>query len=180
VVYFPTQSVVSLVAEAAGNASLEVSLVGDEGMVGIPLLLGANSKPLRVLIQRSGAAWRMKAETFRRMAESQRVLRLALNKYVLLRFAQVAQTAICANAHQIEARLACRILMMQDPFHSIELPATQQFFANMLGVRRLSVTVIAGTFQQKHLIQYRRGVLKVLDLKGLEGFSCGCYRMAKG
>jgi CRP-like cAMP-binding protein len=177
-VYFPTQSVISLVAKAAGHASLEVALVSDEGMVGIPLLLGADSKPLRALVQKSGAAWRIKADAFKRMTDTQRDFRHALNKYALLRLAQVGQNAVCANAHHVEARLARRILMMQDRFHSNELAATQQSLANMLGVRRSSVTVIAGTFQEKKLIQYSRGVLTVLDRKGLETLSCGCYRMA--
>jgi CRP-like cAMP-binding protein len=91
---------------------------------------------------------------------------------------RMGQNAVCANAHQVEARLARRILMMQDRFHSNEIAATQQSFANMLGVRRSSVTVIAGTFQEKNLIQYTRGILTVLDGKGLETLSCGCYRMA--
>jgi CRP-like cAMP-binding protein len=177
-VYFPTQSIVSLVAKAAGDASLEVALVGDEGMVGIPLLLGADSKSLRVLVQRSGAAWRMKAETFKRMTYAQQALRHALNRYVLLRLAQVAQNAVCANAHQIEARLARRLLMMQDRSHSDYIPVTQESLAKMLGVRRSSVTTIAGTFQERKFIQYSRGILTVVDRKGLESLSCKCYPMA--
>src|ERR1700691_6806530 len=90
-VYFPTQSVVSLVAKAAADALLEVALVSDEGMIGIPLLLGSDRKPLRVLVQKSGPAWRMKAETFKRMTDTQQALRDALNEYALLRLAQVAQ-----------------------------------------------------------------------------------------
>jgi CRP-like cAMP-binding protein len=177
-VYFPTQSVISLVAKAHDHASLEVALIGNEGMVGIPLLLGADTKPLRVVVLRSGPAWRIKAETFRRMTVSLRDFRHALYKYALLRLAQVAQNAVCANAHQVEARLARRILTMQDRFNSNELPATQESLALMLGVRRSSVTVVAGTFQEKKLIQYRRGVLTVLDRKALEALSCGCYRQA--
>ncbi|HTD74203.1 MAG TPA: Crp/Fnr family transcriptional regulator [Steroidobacteraceae bacterium] len=177
-VYFPTQSVVSLVAKAAVNATLEVALVSDEGMIGIPLLLGADSKPFRVLVQKSGTAWRMKAETFKRMTDSQQALRDALNKYALLRLAQVAQNAICANAHQIEARLARRLLMMQDRSHSDRFSATQESLASMLGVRRSTVTVTAISFQQRKIIQYRRGTLTILDRKGLEALSCECYRAA--
>jgi CRP-like cAMP-binding protein len=139
-VYFPTRSVISLVAKAAGHATLEVALVGDEGMVGIPLLLGADSKPLRVLVLGSGTAWRIKAENFKRVTDAQRDLRHALNKYVLLRLAQVAQNAVCASAHQIEARLARRILLMQDRSHSNELHTTQESLASMLGVRRSTVS----------------------------------------
>ena len=179
-VYFPTQSVVSLVAKAARNASLEVALVGDEGMIGIPLLLGADSKSLRVIVQKSGPAWRMKARTFMRLTQTQPALRHALNKYALLRLAQVAQNAICANAHRVEARLARRLLMMQDRSHSDRLIVTQESLARMLGVRRASVTLIAIAFQQKKLIRYSRGILKVLDRKGLESLSCDCYATAAG
>jgi CRP-like cAMP-binding protein len=178
-VYFPTQSVVSLVAKAAVDATLEVALVSDEGMIGIPLLLGADSKPLRVLVQKSGNAWRIKAETFKRMTDTQQALRDALNKYALLRLAQVAQNAICANAHQIEARLARRLLTMLDRSHSDQFPATQESLANMLGVRRSSVTLVQISFQQKNLIQYHRGTLTILDRKGLEALSCECYRAAQ-
>jgi CRP-like cAMP-binding protein len=148
-IYFPIQSAISLVAKAAHDASLEVVLIGDEGMVGIPLLLGADTKPLQVLVQRSGAAWRMQADTFKRMTDTQSALRQSLNKYVLLRLAQLAQNAICANTHQVEARLARRLLMMRDRSHSDQLPVTQESLANMLGVRRSSVTVIAGMLQKR-------------------------------
>jgi CRP-like cAMP-binding protein len=175
-VYFPSQSVVSLVAKGSGNASLEVALVSDEGMVGIPLLFGADSKPLRVVVQRSGTAWRMEAETFKRMTDTQRALRQALNRYALVRLAQVAQNAICANAHGIEARLASRLLTMQDRSHSDEFRATQDSLASMLGVRRSTVALLTSSFQQRNIIHYRRGTVKVFDRGGLERISCECYR----
>jgi len=174
-VYFPTESFVSLVAEVTGGLSLEVALVGDEGMVGIPLLFGADSKPLRVLVQGSGKAWRMRAETFKRLTDTNRTFRRELNKYVSSRFAQVAQSAVCASAHQIGARLARRLLMMQDRSHSDHLHAKQESLARMLGVRRSSVTCAAVAMQRKKLIQYRRGAVSVLDRKGLENASCDCY-----
>jgi CRP-like cAMP-binding protein len=175
--YFPIQGMISLVAQADGKA-LEVALVGDEGMVGVPLLLGADSKPLRVLVQSSGNAWRIKAATLKRMTDDKRDLRQALNRYVVLRLAQVAQSAICANAHQLEARLVRRILMMQDRYHSNEISATHESLANMLGVQRTSVSIVAVTLQRKKLVQYSRGILTVLDQKGLEALSCGCYPTA--
>lgn len=174
-VYFPTQSIVSLVAQATGGATLEVALVGNDGIVGLPLLLGADTKSLRVLVQRSGTAWRMQAETFKRMTNTNLAFRHALNKYALLRLSQVAQNAICANAHRIEARLARRLLMMRDRCHSDQFHATQESLASMLGVRRSSVTVVAATYQQRHLIRYSRGSIIVLDIKGLERTSCECY-----
>ena len=179
-VYFPTQSIVSLVAKATGGAALEVALVGDEGMVGLPLLLGADTKPLRILVQTSGTAWRMKTDTFKRLTNTSRALRQALNKYAFLRLAQVEQNAICANTHQIEARFARRLLMMQDRLKLDQFHATQESFASMLGVRRSSMNVVAVTFQKKHLIQYNRGTLNILDRKGLERISCQCYGATAG
>jgi CRP-like cAMP-binding protein len=177
-VYFPTQSVVSLVAKAAADALLEVALVSDEGMIGIPLLLGADTKPLRVVVQSSGPAWRMKAETFKRMTDTQRALRETLHQYALLRFAQVAQNAICANTHRIEARLARRLLTMQDRSYSDHFPATYASLATLLGVRRSIVTLVTVTFEQKNLIEYQTGTITILDRKGLEILSCDCYSAA--
>jgi CRP-like cAMP-binding protein len=177
-VYFPTQSVVSLVAKAAADALLEVALVSDEGMIGIPLLLGADTKPLQVVVQSSGPAWRMKAETFKRMTDTQQALREALNQYALLRLAQIEQNAICANIHRIEARLARRLLTMQDRSYSDQFPATYASLANMLGVRRSIVTLFMVTFEQKNLIEYQTGSITILDRKGLETLSCECYRAA--
>jgi CRP-like cAMP-binding protein len=174
-VYFPTQSVVSLVAKAAADALLEVALVSDEGMIGIPLLLGSDRKPLRVLVQKSGPAWRMKAETFKRMTDTQQALRDALNEYALLRLAQVAQNAICANIHRIEARLARRLLMMQDRSYSDQFPATHASLANMLGERRSIVALVTLTFEQKHLIDHQSDTITILDRKGLEILTCECY-----
>jgi CRP-like cAMP-binding protein len=177
-VYFPTESLVSLVAKVAGDLCLEVALVGDEGMVGLPLLLGVETKPLRILVQRSGKAWRIKAETFKRVADTSPPLRRELGKYAFLRLEQVAQNASCARTHKIEARLARRLLMMQDGSHSAQFHATQESLASMLGVRRSTITCLATTIQQRKIIQYHRGSLTVLDRKGLEEISCKCYRAA--
>jgi CRP-like cAMP-binding protein len=174
-VYFPTQSIVSLVAKTSDGATLEVLLVGDEGMIGLPLLFGADRKHFQVLVQKSGAALRMKAETFARMVNTGLALRTKLNEYAFSRLAQLGQNAICANAHQIEARLARRLLMMRDRSHSDQFYATQEALARMLGVRRSSVTIAAGMFQTAHFIEYNRGTITVLDRKGLERTSCACY-----
>lgn len=138
------------------------------------VLISPQSIGRRVLVQKSGTAWRIGAATFKRMTGIQWELRRELNKYALMRLAQVAQNAVCANAHKIEARLARRILMMHGRFRSSEISATHESLANMLGVRHSSVTVAAGTFQEKKIIQYRRGVLTALDRKGLKALSCAC------
>jgi CRP-like cAMP-binding protein len=175
-VYFPTQSIISLVAKAAADALLEVAMVSDEGMIGIPLLLGADSKPLRVLVQKSGPAWRMKAETFKRMTDTQQALRESLNRYALLRLAQVAQNAVCSKFHRIEARLARRLLTMHDRSHSNPFPTTYAFLANMMGERCSIVTLAAVTFEEHNLIDYQGGIVTILDRAGLEILSCECYR----
>lgn len=174
-VYFPTQSVVSLVAKAGVDALLEVALVSDEGMIGIPLLFGVDSKPLQVIVQKSGPAWRMKADTFKRMRDTQQALRDALSQYALLRLAQVQQNAVCATSHLIEARLARRLLMMQDRSYSDHFPATHASLANMLGERRSIVERVTLTFEQQHLIDHQSGTITILDRKGMEVLSCDCY-----
>jgi CRP-like cAMP-binding protein len=148
-VYFPTESIVSLVAKVTTGATLEVALVGDEGMVGLPLLLGANTKSLQVLVQKSGEAWCMRAAIFKRMADTNRPWRRALNNYACLRLAQSTQNAVCVSAHPLEARLGRRLLMMQDRSHSDVFHATQKSLASMLGVRRSTVTFLSITLQQK-------------------------------
>jgi len=155
-----------------------VALVSDDGMIGIPLLVGADSKPLQVLVQSSGPAWRIKAETFKRMTDTQLALRQALNQYALLRLAQVVQNGVCANTHRIEARLARRLLTMQDRSYSNHFPATHQSLAKLLGVRRSIVTFITATFERKNLIEYHAGIIVILDRKGLKTLSCECYSAA--
>lgn len=176
-VYFPTQSILSLVAKAATNA-LEVALVSDDGMIGIPLLLGADRKPLRVLVQRSGPAWRMKAETFKRMTDTQQALRESLNRYALLRLAQIAQNAVCSKFHPIAARLARRLLTMHDRSYANPFPTTYASLATMLGERGSIVTLAGVRFEEHNLIDYESGIITILDRKGLETLSCECYRTA--
>jgi len=176
--YFPAKSVVSLVAKAGADASLEVALVSDEGMIGVPLLYGVDRKPLQVLVQSSGPAWRVKEAIFKRMTDTQQALREALNQYALSRLAQVAQNAICANTHRIEARLARRLLTMQDRSHADQFPATHASLANILGERRSILTLVTLMFAQKDLIDYHAGTMTVLDRKGLETLSCECYSAA--
>lgn len=177
-VYFPAGSFVSLIARAADTADLEVALVGSEGMVGIPLLLGADTKPWRVLVQGSGHAWRMSAEIFRGKLAGNPQLHRELSSYVSSRLAQLAQNALCSCSHSLEARLARRLLMTQDRAHADDFHATQEMLAKMLGVRRSSVTCAAAALRDKKIIRYRRGSITVLDRVGLENVSCGCHQIA--
>src|SRR5688572_29355387 len=178
-IYFPIDSFVSLITPGEGRAQLEIGLVGNEGMLGVPLLLGVNVSPFRALVQGAGRAWRLDAATFLRQVEANAGLRAALNRYLYVVLAQTMQTATCASFHQVEARLARWLLMTRDRAHSNQFHVTHEFLAYMLGVRRVGVTSAAIVLQRRKLIRYSRGDLSVLDVRGLERAACPCYAIDK-
>ena len=178
-VYFPNDSLVSLLTLADGHLALEVGLVGREGMVGIPLALGIGVSPVRALVQGAGTAMRMESGRFRTEFRHSPPLQRELHRYTHVLMAQISQTAACNRFHVVEARLARWLLMTRDRVRSNQFRLTQEFLAHMLGVRRVGVTKAAGALQRRHLISYSRGNIRILDLKGLEAASCRCYEIVK-
>ena len=175
-VYFVNSGIVSLLAPVDGHANVEVGLIGREGMTGISLLLGIDVSPVRVLVQGTGSAMRMEAAAFRTAIKRDPTLTRSLNHYLYTFIAQVAQTAACNRHHPLSARLARWLLMTHDRMGSNEFYLTQAFLADMLGVRRVGVSNVAGLLRKKKLIRYSRGHITILDRKGLERAACRCYQ----
>jgi CRP-like cAMP-binding protein len=175
-VYFPTSGFVSLISQDGAKHSLEVGLVGAEGMVGSTLALGVSSSPLKALIQGQGSALRMRADSFADALNEIAQLRQVIGAYLFVQYAQVAQTATCGRFHALDARLARWILLTQDRAGAGHFRLTHELLAQMLGVRRAGVTMAAGMLQKRHLIQYRRGIVAVLNRPGLEALACACYK----
>jgi CRP-like cAMP-binding protein len=174
-VYFPTFAFVSLVTAVKGRPTLEVGMVGREGMLGAQLVLGVDTAPLHAVVQGSGAALRIGASGFSRELARSSPLRHGLNRYVYVTMAQLASAAFCLRFHQIGPRLARWLLMTQDRAHSDSFHITHEFLSYMLGVRRVGITTAAYALQRKGLIRYRRGNIEVLNRRGLKAAACSCY-----
>jgi CRP-like cAMP-binding protein len=175
-IHFPTGGIISILTAAPEGGQLEVALVGNEGMLGIALVMGVGVSQEHALVQGAGSALRMSAPRFRREMDASPALRRTLGHYVYARFGQLARAAGCNRFHLIEARLARWLLMTADRAHSEAFAITHQFLASMLGVRRVGVTTAASTLKRMKLIRYQRGAMEIIDRKGLEKAACGCYQ----
>jgi CRP-like cAMP-binding protein len=178
-VYFPGASLVSLLTLADGHLALEVGLIGREGMVGIPLILGHSKSTVRALVQGEGAALRMTSASFLKEFRLSPPLQRELYRYTHALMAQISQTAACNRFHVVERRLARWLLMTHDRVKSDQFRMTHEFLGHMLGVRRVGVTKAAQALQQRDLIRYSRGNIAILDREGLEAAACECYEVVK-
>jgi CRP-like cAMP-binding protein len=175
-IYFPTECLVSLLMVVDGHKSLEVGLVGREGVIGARAALGIAISPVRALVQESGMALRIRATRFMREFHCSPHLQQALFRSTDALLMQVSQTAACNHFHVVQARLARWLLMTHERLSSGVFHLTQEFLAEMLGVRRVSVTTAASALQRQNLIRYRRGNITILDQQGLEAACCSCYQ----
>ena len=176
--YFPLDAVVSVISTLADGTTLEVGIIGNEGLVGLPRFLQAHSTPFTAFVQVPGAALRMAGEVFdQAVAEGGSEFAGVLARYTQTWCIQLGQHAVCNRLHSVGARCARWLLQTHDRVGRAELPLTQEFLASMLGVRRTSVTDVARQLQHKELIRYHRGLIHVLDRPGLEAASCECYHV---
>lgn len=178
-VYFPSDGMVSLVAMAEDGDGVEVGLIGPDSMVGMQLVLGSAISPVQAIVQGGGSGMRMSAE--RLLAELKRnpTLRRLLEQSIYVSMSTAMQIAVCNKAHLLSARLARWLLMVRDRLGRDEFTLTQEFLAEMLGVRRAGVTEAAGALQKRKLISYVRGRIKMLDVDGVGAAACSCYAVIR-
>jgi CRP-like cAMP-binding protein len=176
-VYFPTNCLISLLTVVDKRRSLEVGMVGNEGMAGMPFILGVGVSGVRALVQGGGAALRMEAASFRTEFGRNHGLQQALHRYTYALMAQISQTAACNRFHGAEQRLARWLLMTRDRVHSERFALTHAFLAHMLGLRREGVTEAASALKRRGLIEYTRGQIRINSSRGLAAASCSCYEI---
>jgi len=176
-VYFPQQAIVSLVSIMDDGTTVEVGLVGDDGMVGLPVILGGETTITQAFVQVAGCGMKMKADRLSSEFDRGGRLQRLLLRYTQALLTQASQRVACNRLHTIEARLASWLLTVQDRMHSDQFHLTQEFISQMLGTRRSSVTVAAGTLSKAGIISYSRGNITVLDRQRLEAIACECYHV---
>jgi CRP-like cAMP-binding protein len=178
-VYFPNSGTVSIVSSFEDGDSVEVGMVGNEGMFGVCVFLGSLRTPLEAIVQLAGDGLRMPADMLRHEFKKGGQLQDLLLRYTQAFITQIAHSAACNRAHDVNGRLSKWLLMCQDRSHSKDLELTHEFISEMLGIRRAGVTVAAGQLKQAGLISYNRGKITIIDREGLEAVSCECYPIMK-
>jgi len=176
-VYFPETGVASIVSVLDDNTEIEVATVGYEGMVGLPLFLGANKTSAKAFWQVEGKAFALDAKSLREETRRSSALAVTLHLYIQAFFAQIAQSAACNRVHNVKQRCARWLLMTHDRVEGDQFGLTQEFLARMLGIRRTGVTEVAGDLQRGGLIAYSRGQIRIVNREGLERISCECHRV---
>jgi CRP-like cAMP-binding protein len=174
-VFFPLHGVISLTVILEDGVVAEAGTIGNEGLVGLPVLLGDTQAPTEAFCQVPGTCLRMRAEEFLEEIDRDLQFRDIAHRYALGFFHQVAQAAACNRSHPVEQRLCRRLLMTHDRVGEDRLPLTQEFLGQMLGVRRASVNLVLSVLQRAGFVRHRRGVIEILDRAGLQASCCGCY-----
>jgi CRP-like cAMP-binding protein len=174
-VFFPIASFVSVRAQLTRQTQLDVALVGPEGMIGTSLVLGVETSSVQSLVRGGGPALRVSRNSFRRELAHSAALRRGLNRYASVLLSELAQNAACARFHRIEARLARWLLVTRDRARSDQYHMTHDLLSQILGVRRVGITVAATSLQRRGLIRYSRGDIEILDSHDLQRAACGCY-----
>jgi CRP-like cAMP-binding protein len=175
--YFVSNGVVSVVNEPDNGDIVEVATIGNEGMVGFPIVLGTSSIPSRVLVQVAGSGLRISASDLLACLRQTPILHRLLMRYVMAVMNQIAQSTSCNRLHQVQERCARWLLHTHDRVEGDSFEITQEFLSQMLGVHRPTVTIAARMLQQAGLIRYTRGKIEIIDRPGLEAASCNCYRL---
>ena len=178
-VYFPTDSIVSLLYVLENGASTEIAVTGNEGLVGISLFMGGETTPSRAVVQSAGHGYRVRGAVLKKRFESSGELQHLLLRFTQALITQMTQTAVCNRHHSVDQQLCRWLLLMLDRLASNEVRMTQELIASMLGVRREGVTEAAGKLQATGLIEYSRGRIVVLDRPRLESSVCECYAVVK-
>lgn len=178
-VYFPDKGIISLLSKVESRKVLEVGIVGNEGVAGLPVVLGVRVSLNRGLVQSAGTAMRMKAAVLQKEFKRDGALQRLLHLYLHSLLTQISQSAVCNRFHTVDARLARWLLMTHDRVEADGFRLTQEFLSNMLGVRREAVSKAAGALQKREFVNYSRGHITILDRPGLEAITCPCYRVIK-
>lgn len=175
--YFPTNSMISSVSILEDGASTEIGIIGNEGMIGLPLVLGTTYTNFAAIVQVGGNGYKIAAAPLQEELNRQEELKSLLMRYTQARIIQLGQTAACNRHHKLEQRFARWLLTVRDSMNSNQFQLTHEFLSQMLGVRRSGVTEIAGQFQKAGIIQYKRGFIEILDNQKLEATACECYQV---